>query len=170
MHAVNTPAPVGNRVKQLKTILTSMNLTQWANSLRKATSALNGRNIAPLMDSAPSDVEKSAELQYEVERKHGYDIKLNNGKWMEKQANFAREVLFRIPLPRETWERVGQPKWSGQEYLTDGFKGPMLRTHRGRNFPVKHNSSSSRNESGCGHSNRDRSGWRQASNTERDAS
>ena len=32
LHAVNTLALVGNRVKQLKTILTNMNLTQWTNS------------------------------------------------------------------------------------------------------------------------------------------
>ena len=47
VHAVNTLALVDNRVKQLKTILTSMNLTQWATSLRKATSALNERTQRP---------------------------------------------------------------------------------------------------------------------------
>ena len=62
MHAVNTLALVDNRVKQLKTILTSMNLTQWANNLKKAASALNKRNKTPLMDSAPNNVGKRASL------------------------------------------------------------------------------------------------------------
>ena len=55
MHSVNTLAIVDNRIKQLKTIFSGMNLTQWSDSLKRATEALNERNTAPLMQSAPND-------------------------------------------------------------------------------------------------------------------
>ena len=137
MHAVNTIALVDNRIKQLKAILSGMNLTQWADSLKKATDALNERNTAPLMFSAPNDVKGSAELQYEIERKHGEDIKHNNVNWKKKVGQLRDRGAFRTPLPRESWERVDQPKWGGKVYMTDSFKGANVEDAEGRSFPVK---------------------------------
>ena len=41
-----------------------------------------------------------------------------------------------MPLPLQTWERVGQRTWGGQVYLTDGFKGANVEDAQGRSFPV----------------------------------
>ena len=54
-----------------------------------------------------------------------------------KSGQLRERGAFRTPLPRETWERVGQPTWSGQVYLTDGFNAANVQDARGRNFPAK---------------------------------
>ena len=56
---------------------------------------------------------------------------------VEETGQLRDRGAFRIPLPRQTWERVGQPKWGGQVYLTDGFKGANVEDAQGRSFPLK---------------------------------
>jgi hypothetical protein len=137
MHSVNTLAIVDNRIKQLKTILSGMNLTQWSDSLKRATEALNERNTAPLMRSAPNDVEGSTELQYEIEKQSGLDTKHNNTLWRKRVGALRDRGAFRTPLPRESWERVDQPKWGGKVHITDSFKGANVEDTDGKSHTVK---------------------------------
>ena len=137
LNTVNTLAIVDSRIKQLKTILSGMNLLQWADSLKKTTDTLNERNTAPLMQSAPDDVKKSKELQYEIEKRNGEDIKHNNQMWRKKAGQLRDRGAFRTPLPRKPWERVDQAKWDGQVHVTESFKGANVEDKEGNSFPVK---------------------------------
>ena len=44
---------------------------------------------------------------------------------------------FRVPKHRDTWERVDAPKFGGEVYDVDGFKGANVETTDGKTFPVK---------------------------------
>ena len=73
------------------------------------------------MGSAPSDVKGSVELQYELDKDHGEQIKHNNEKWRSKVSKLRDSGAFRIPLPRDTWERVDAPKFGGKVHEIDSI-------------------------------------------------
>ena len=80
MQSVNTLAIVDRVVGKLKAILSGYSLTDWAGALKRATVAYNDRSHSYLMGSAPDDVKGSNELQYELDKDHGEQIKHNNEK------------------------------------------------------------------------------------------
>lgn len=114
MQSVNTLAIVDRVVGKLKVILSGYSLTDWSGALRKATAAYNEKSHSYLMGSAPDDVKGSAELQYELDKQNGKDLKFNNDKWRQKAGKLRDAGAFRIPLPRSAWERVDAPKFGGE--------------------------------------------------------
>ena len=50
------------------------------------------------------------ELQYELDKVHGEQIKHNNETWRTKAVRLRDAGAFRIPRPRDTWERIDAPK------------------------------------------------------------
>ena len=114
MQAANTLAVVDRVVGKLKVILSGYVLTDWAGALRKATAAYNEKSHSYLMGSAPDDVKGSAELQYELDKVHGEQIRHNNEKWRAKAGKLRDAGAFRKPRPRDTWERIDAPKFAGR--------------------------------------------------------
>ena len=88
------------------------------------------------MGSAPDDVKGSAELQYELDKVHGEQIKHNNDKWRQKAGKLRDAGAFRIPRPRDTWERIDAPKFGGEVFNVDGFKGSHVESGD-KTYPVK---------------------------------
>ena len=43
---------------------------------------------------------------------------------------------FRIPKPRDTWERIDAPKFGGEVFNVDGFKGSHVESGD-KTYPVK---------------------------------
>ena len=75
------------------------------------------------MGSAPNNVEASQELQYEIKKINGLQINHDNDAWRAKAGRLRDDETFRIPLPRDTWERVDEPKFSGEVHDVVEFKG-----------------------------------------------
>ena len=136
MHAVNTLAVVDRAIAKLKTILSGYSLTSWAESLKRATSVYNNRSHTYLMGSAPDDVKGSAELQYELEKTHGDQIRHNNLKWRQKAAKLRDAGAFRNPRPRDTWQRVDAPQFESKVLNVDSFKGTHVESGD-QTFPIK---------------------------------
>ncbi len=134
MQAANTLAVVDRVVGKLKVILSGYVLTDWAGALRKATAAYNEKSHSYLMGSAPDDVKGSAELQYELDKVHGEQIRHNNEKWRAKAGKLRDAGAFRIPRPRDTWERVDAPKFAGQVHDVDRFKGANVEDTEGTSY------------------------------------
>ena len=88
------------------------------------------------MGSAPDDVKGSALLQYELDKVHGEQIKHNNDKWRAKAGKLKDASAFRIPRPRDTWERIDAPKFGGEVFNVDGFKRTNVESGD-KNYPVK---------------------------------
>jgi len=136
MQAASTLAVVDRVIGKLKIILSGDSLTDWSGALRKATAAYNNKSHSYLMGSAPDDVKGSAELQYELDKQNGLDIKHNNDKWRAKGAKLRDSGAFRIPRPRDTWERIDAPKFGGDVFNVDGFKGANVESGD-KTYPVK---------------------------------
>jgi len=136
MQSANTLGIVDRVVGKLKVILSGYSLTDWLGALRKATAAYNDKSHSYLMGSAPDDVKGSAELQYELDKQNGLNIKHNNDKWKAKAAKLRDSGAFRIPRPRDTWERIDAPKFGGQVFNVDGFKGSHVESGD-KTYPVK---------------------------------
>ena len=94
----------------------------WAGALRKATAAYNDRSHSYLMGSAPHEVKGSNLLQYELDKLHGEQIKHNNDKWRAKARRLWDASAFRVPRPRDMWERIDAPKFSGEAHEVVDFK------------------------------------------------
>ena len=77
------------------------------------------------MGSAPDDVKGSDLLQYELDKVHGEQIKHNNEKWRAKAGKLRDAGAFCVPRPRETWERIDQPKFSGESFQLMDLKEVM---------------------------------------------
>jgi len=136
MHAIQTLAVVDRVIGKLKTILSGYSLTDWAGALRRATAAYNERTHSYLMGSAPDDVKGGVELQYELDKVHGEQIKHNNDKWRAKAGRLRDAGAFRVPRPRDTWERVDAPKFSGETHDVVEFKGANVGDGT-KSYPVK---------------------------------
>ena len=137
--AVNTLSVVDRTIASLKAILSGYSLTKWADALKKATNAYNTKSHSYLMGSAPDDVKGSKELQYELDKVHGEQIKHNNDKWRQKAGKLRDSGAFRIPRDRSTWERIDAPKFSGETYNVSGFKGTHVESgdkSRSRSKPL----------------------------------
>lgn len=98
MQAIQTLAVVDRVIGKLKSILSGYSLTDWSGALRKATAAYNERSHSYLMGSALDDVKGGAELQYELDKVHGEQIKHNNQKW---RAKVPSACLWRGAVGRE---------------------------------------------------------------------
>ncbi len=88
------------------------------------------------MGSAPNDVKGSNELQHELDKVHGEQIKHNNEKRRQKVGKLRDSGAFRIPLARNMWERVDAPKFSGEVHEVVSFKGANVSDGK-NSFPVK---------------------------------
>ena len=137
MQTPNTLAVVDRVVGKLKSILSGYSLTDWAGALRKATAAYNDRSHSYLMGSAPDDVKGSNELQYELDKVHGEQIRHNNEKWRNRAGKLRDAGAFGIPRPRDTWERIDAPKFAGEVHDVDRFKGANVEDTEGKSYPVK---------------------------------
>ena len=140
LHAANTLGGVDAAISKLKRILSGYSLVDWADSLRRATSAYNEASHSALMGSAPDDVGTNKELQYEIEKQNGLDVATNNQKWRNKVGKLKDAGAFRIPRPRDTWERIDAPKFEGEVHtlpLTNAFKGANVEDAEGNSYPVK---------------------------------
>jgi hypothetical protein len=102
MQSVNTLAVVDRVIGKLKAILSGYSLTEWAGALRKATAAYNERSHSYLMGNAPSDVKGTADLQYELDKMHGEQIRHNNEKWRARAGKLRDAGGFRVPRARDT--------------------------------------------------------------------
>lgn len=136
MRSANTLAIIDRVVGKLKSILSGYSLTDWSGALGKATAAYNDNTHSYLMGSAPNDVKGSAELQYELDKQNGIDLKHNNDKWRAKAGKLRDAGAFRIPRPRDTWERIDAPKFGGEVHDVVEFKGANVGDGT-KSYPVK---------------------------------
>jgi hypothetical protein len=136
VQAINTLAVVDRAIGKLKTILSSYSLTNWAESLQRATNAYNNRSHSYLMGSAPDDVRGSAELQYELDKMNGVQILHNNKKWRQKAGRLRDEGAFRLPTDRKTWERIDAPKFGGEVFKVNGLIGANVESGD-KSYPLK---------------------------------
>jgi hypothetical protein len=136
LRQANTLSVVDRAIGKLKKLLANYDLSNWANSLKRATLAHNENSHDKLMGSAPNDVKTSPELQYQIEADHGKEIKHNNDKWRNRVGRLRDAGAFRTALPRGTWARIDAPKFSGGTFNVDGFKGSHVESG-GTSYPVK---------------------------------
>ena len=137
MQSVNTLAIVDRVVGKIKVILSGYSLIDWAGALRKATAAYNENSHSYLLGSAPNDVKGSDELQYELDKVHGQQIRHNNRKFHTRAAKLRDAGAYRVPRPRHTWERVDAPKFAGEVHQVADFKHANVEDEKGNIFPVK---------------------------------
>ena len=137
MQTANTLAVVDRVIGKLKVILSGYSLTDWSAALKKATDAYNEKSHSYLMGSSPDDVKGSNLLQYELDKVHGEQIKHNNDKWRAKAAKLRDAGAFRVPRPRETWERIDAPKFKGEVHEVALLKGANVEDTEGRSYPVR---------------------------------
>ena len=136
VQAINTLAVVDRAIAKIKTILSSYSLTNWAESLQRATRAYNNRSHSYLMGSAPDDVKGSPELQYELDKLNGEQILHNNKKFRQKARRLRDEGAFRVPTDRKTWERIDAPKFGGEVFKVDQVIGANVESGD-KSYPVK---------------------------------
>ena len=123
-------------IGKLKVILTSYSLTNWADSLQKATDAYNNKSHSYLMGSAPHDVKGSKALQYELDKSNGEAIKHNNLKWRQTARRLKYEGAFIVPTDRTKLGKIDAPKFGGEVYQVDGLKGANVESGD-KSYPVK---------------------------------
>ncbi len=122
---------------KLEVILGGYSLTDRAGALRKATAAYNEKSHSYLLGSAPNDVKGSAEIQYELDKVHGQQIRHNNRKFHNRAAKLRDAGAYRVPRPALTWERIDAPKFAGEVHQVAGFKHANVEDEKGNTFPVK---------------------------------
>ena len=98
-------------------------------------SLYNDREHTALFGAAPDDVEDSKVLQYVLEADAGKAVSHNNRRWRDKAGKLQDLKGFRVPLDRNTWDRIDQPKFSGKVHQVAGLKGANVEDEEGKSFP-----------------------------------
>ncbi len=110
----------------------------WGKAVPLAVKACNSNSHSAVMNSAPEGAKDTPMLQYELEKQSGFDV-VPNRNINEKDRIDKLRVLgtFRILLPRRTWHRVGQPKYSEKVCELLGIDGQDAKTTDGTTAPIK---------------------------------
>ena len=53
-------------------------------------------------------------MSYELEKEAGEAVLHNNKQWRKRAGKLRDMGAFRTALPRQTWERIDQPKFDGK--------------------------------------------------------
>ena len=118
---VNSIAAVDRTQQSIKGILENIQGDGgWSKSIKQATSIYNDREHSALYGAAPDEVSDNKVLQYHLEKENGEKVKHNNQRWRQKAGKLKDKGAFRVPLDRNTWERIDQQnlaekctKWKG---------------------------------------------------------
>ena len=135
---INSIAAVDRAQQSVKSILKNIQGEGgWAKSIKRAVAIYNDREHSALYGAAPDDVSDNKVLQYQLEKEAGEDVKHNNQKWRQKAGRLRDKGAFRVPLDRNTWERIDQPKFSGKVQEVAALKGANVEDAAGKSFPVR---------------------------------
>ena len=103
-----------------------------------AATAYNANSHSALMGSAPEDVGGAPGLQYELEEQSGFDVASNSNVNEKARIDKLRSLgAFRILLPRTTWNRAGQPRWSEKVYEFLHIYGQDVKATDGTTAPIR---------------------------------
>ena len=139
--SINSLAVVDATIKSLKDIMkkemTAKGSESWVDALPLAVKAYNSNSHGGIMNAAPEDVPKSNVLQYELEKRSGYDQAQNAKVHQDKTVRLQAAGAFRVLLPRSTWTRTGQPRYSEKVYELSFVSGVEAVAADGSRFPVR---------------------------------
>ena len=134
----NAIAAVDRMQQSLKGILKSIQGADgWAKHLKRAMSLYNDREHSGLYGAAPDDVGQNKELQYRLEVEAGEKVQHNNQRWREKAGKLQDNGGFRVPMPKNTWPRIDQPRFEGKVHKAAALKGANIEDTEGNSFPVR---------------------------------
>ena len=114
---VNSIAAVDRAMQSVKSILKNVQGDGGlAKGIKRASSLYNDREHSALYGASPDDVADGTNevLQYQLEAEVGGKVKFNNHKWRQKAGRLKDKGAYRIPLDRNEWERIDQPKFYGE--------------------------------------------------------
>ncbi|MCP3880632.1 MAG: transposase family protein, partial [Sulfitobacter sp.] len=138
---INHLAVVDAAIRTLKTTMakemTAKGSDSWVKALAAATKAYNANSHSALMGTAPADVSKTPVLQYALEKQSGLDEAHNSDLHTSRVAKLRAAGAFRLVLPRSTWVRSGQPRYSEKVYELDHFVGTDVVATDGTRRPVR---------------------------------
>ena len=89
------------------------------------------------MDSRPKDVDTNDVRKYDLEAKSGKDIKTNHDQHDDRVEKLKDEGAFRELLPRSTWQRASQPRYSSKVFKVKQFIGNLVEDTEGGRHEVK---------------------------------
>ena len=89
------------------------------------------------MGAAPKDVPRSTVLQYELEKQSGYDQSVNTRIYQDRVFKLEEAGAFRVLLPRSTWTRTGQARYSEKVYNLARVEGHEAVAADGSRFSVR---------------------------------
>jgi hypothetical protein len=139
--STNSLAVVDATTRTLKDIMkkdmTAQKSESWVDALPKAVAAYNANSHGGILNSAPEDVPKSKVLQYELERRAGYDQAQNTRAHAARVQRLQNAGAFRVALPRSTWTRTAQPRYSDKVYQLDFVSGQEAVATDGSRHPVR---------------------------------
>ena len=138
---INSLAVVDATTRTLKDIMkkemTAKGSDSWVAALAPAVAAYNSNSHSGILNSAPQDVPYSNVLQYELEAKAGYDQAQNTKIHQDRVARLQAAGAFRTLMPRSTWTRTGQPRYSEKVYTLDFVSGQEAVATDGSRAPVR---------------------------------
>ena len=136
-HLAVVDAAIRTLKDTLKKDMTAKSSDSWLDSLPAAVKAYNANSHAAIMNTAPEDVKNTPVLQYELEKQSGLDAAHNAKVHQDRMVRLRSAGAFRLVMPRSTWVRSGQPRYSEKVYELDHFVGPDVVAKDGTRRPVR---------------------------------
>ena len=135
---INAIAGVDRAQQSIKSILKNIQGDGgWAKSIKRAVALYNDREHSALYGAAPDDVSELPVLQYQLEKEAGEKVAHNNKMWRRKAGRLRDKGAFRVPLDRNTWERIDAPKFGGEVHQVRELKGANVQDEKGDSYPVR---------------------------------
>ena len=135
---INAIAGVDRAQQSIKSILKNIQGDGgWAKGIKRAVTLYNDREHSALYGAAPDDVSELPVLQYQLEKEAGQKVAHNNKMWRRKAGRLRDKGAFRVPLDRNTWERIDAPKFGGEVHQVRELVGANVRDSEGNSYPVR---------------------------------
>ena len=137
----NTLAIVDAAIRTLKNTLAKAMVDKetnsWVDMLPEAVASYNSNSHAGIMNAAPEDVSKTPVLQYELEKKSGYNTARNVALHKARVEKLSAAGAFRTLEPRTTWNRAGQARYSEKVHKIAGIGDKNVISTEGVDVPIK---------------------------------
>ena len=102
----------------------------WVERLKGAVEALNARPLGHLYGASPDETDNQ-ELTYLLDYNAGKDIAKQTELMTRLRAKLEVVGRFRDLLPRNQWQKQGQPRYSGEIFRVKAIRGGLVEDTHG---------------------------------------
>ena len=112
------------------------NTARWVDKVKSTTDAFNSTPHGALRGDEPDEVEEKPVVKFHAYQDNARRIDQNIKASAGKRTKLAETGAFRTLLPKSSWVRATQPKWSSEVHKLEDVQGSSVKSTQGKTFHI----------------------------------